>query len=55
MPLAWTELKADTRPDYRIANFDQWQARLKKDPWAKMEQTRQGLSTELLKGVGVKI
>ncbi len=55
MPLAWTELKADTRPNYRIANFDQWQARLKKDPWAKMEQTRQGLSTELLKSVGVKI
>ena len=54
MPLAWTELKADTRPDYRIANFDQWQTRLKKDPWSKMEQTIQSLSAETLERLGVR-
>ncbi len=54
MPLAWTELKADGRPDYRIANFDQWQTRLKKDPWSKMPQTQQTLSAEVLQRLGVK-
>ncbi len=54
MPLAWTELKADARPDYRIANFDEWQVRLKKDPWSKMNQTQQSLTAETLQRLGVK-
>ncbi len=55
MPLAWTELKADTRPDYRIANLEQWHARLKKDPWAKLNRTQQFLSAEVLQRLGVKV
>ncbi len=53
MPLAWTELKADTRPDYRIANFANWQVRLKKDPWAKMNGITQSISDEVLRRLGV--
>ncbi len=54
MPLAWMELRANTRPDYRIANFNQWQVRLKKDPWSKISQIHQNLSVEILSSLGVK-
>jgi bifunctional non-homologous end joining protein LigD len=41
MPLTWTELKSKTRPVFRVVDFADWRARLKKDPWAKMEDVKQ--------------
>lgn len=41
MPLHWAELKSKTRPVFRVADFAEWRARLKKDPWAKMEDVKQ--------------
>jgi bifunctional non-homologous end joining protein LigD len=41
MPLSWAELKSKTRPVFRVVDFAEWRARLKKDPWAKMEDVKQ--------------
>ena len=43
LPLSWSELKTSERPVFRVANFPEWRARLKKDPWAKMAGLRQKL------------
>lgn len=47
MPMSWAELKKTTeRPVYRVADFAEWRARLKKDPWKNMNtvQLNQRLS-----------
>jgi bifunctional non-homologous end joining protein LigD len=50
MPLSWTELKGSReRPLFCTADFDEWKARLKKDPWKSMAQVRQKVGTERLK------
>jgi bifunctional non-homologous end joining protein LigD len=46
MPLSWNELKKSARPEFAVANFDEWKARLKHDPWAKMEKLRQSLTAQ---------
>lgn len=44
MPLNWSELKKmGERPAYSVANFAEWRRRLKKDPWMKMGEVKQGL------------
>jgi bifunctional non-homologous end joining protein LigD len=52
MPLTWNELKKGARPEFAVANFDSWKARLKQDPWAKMEAVRQSLTKQAVKAVG---
>lgn len=54
VPLTWAELKLAERPDFRVGNFEQWQARLKKDPWEKMLAMSQAISGEAKKACGVK-
>ncbi len=44
MPLAWSELKSPDRPRFHVADFAQWQARLKKDPWQTFFSVDQKLS-----------
>jgi len=52
MPLSWEELKkTDRRPEYSVANFESWKARLKRDPWKKMETTRQRLTEQAIRAV----
>lgn len=46
MPLGWDELKASERPVYRVTEFADWSARLKKDPWKKMGQMKQRLAVD---------
>ena len=46
MPLGWDELKASERPVYRVTEFADWSARLKKDPWKKMGQLKQRLAID---------
>jgi bifunctional non-homologous end joining protein LigD len=41
MPLSWAELKSKTRPVFRVVDFAKWRARLKRDPWMKMEDVKQ--------------
>lgn len=43
VPLAWSELNAATCPDFRIANFPDWEARLSNDVWADMLNSMQQL------------
>jgi bifunctional non-homologous end joining protein LigD len=43
MPLAWSELHAETRPVFRVDGFPEWKGRLKKDPWAKIGTLQQQL------------
>ena len=49
VPLNWSELKLPERPIFNIANFEEWRPRLKKDPWAKLPDTRQSIKTLGLK------
>jgi bifunctional non-homologous end joining protein LigD len=54
MPLAWSELKEDQRPVFRVVDFAEWQGRLKKDPWKDLNDTKQKLTSEMLSSVGMK-
>ena len=54
MPLAWSELDSEGRPDYRVGNFETWSARLKKDPWAKLASTRQRITADARRALGLK-
>ena len=54
VPLAWSELDLPERPDFRIANFPDWSARLKKDPWAKMLTTPQPITLEARHACGLR-
>ena len=54
VPLAWAELASESRPDFRVGNFAEWQSRLKKDPWAKLLTTRQRITAEARRSLGLK-
>ena len=45
VPIAWSELNAPERPVFRVANFPDWQHRLKKDVWANLPKSTQSLPT----------
>ncbi len=46
--MAWSELKKDALPRCRVADFDEWKTRLRRDPWAKLPSVRQRLTGEAL-------
>lgn len=51
-PLEWSELSADLAPNaFTIANTPQRLAKLKRDPWGKIDQVRQRLTAAMLKQV----
>jgi len=50
-PLTWDELKKMERPEFSVANFESWKARLKRDPWKKMESLRQSLTAQAMRAV----
>lgn len=43
VPLAWTALKADKRPVFRVSEFTEWRSHLKSEPWRQMLNTGQSL------------
>ncbi|HTV05333.1 MAG TPA: non-homologous end-joining DNA ligase [Acidobacteriaceae bacterium] len=43
MPLRWEELETLGRPEFAVANFAEWKARLRSDPWKRMGKLRQRL------------
>ncbi len=54
VPFAWTALKLAEMPHYNVANFDEWLAALKNDPWRSMLSLKQSLSAETLSAYGVR-
>jgi bifunctional non-homologous end joining protein LigD len=46
VPLAWSELKSEERPRFRVAGFAQWRDRLKKNPWKGLADLKQRLSVD---------
>ncbi|MCU1224462.1 MAG: ligase [Edaphobacter sp.] len=52
MPLSWAELKLKERPVFRVAEFAEWRARLKKDPWKGLESVKQRVTKQALAQVG---
>ncbi len=54
VPLAWSELKSESRPIFNIGNFPEWRARLKKDPWSKLLGSSQPITAEARRALGLK-
>ena len=48
LPLPWTALDSPERPRFPIADFADWKARLRRDPWKGMAELDQRLPAELL-------
>jgi bifunctional non-homologous end joining protein LigD len=55
VPLQWSELKLEERPVFHVADFDMWKSRLRRDPWKLLESTRQEVSAEVLRQLGVVV
>ncbi len=54
-PLHWDELSARTRGDqYTVGNLRRRIARLKEDPWEGYRETRQQLTADMLRAVGME-
>jgi bifunctional non-homologous end joining protein LigD len=47
LPLQWSELKSPERPYFAVADFAQWQSRLRRDPWKELLTTEQRIPAEL--------
>ncbi len=47
-PLDWKELDEPKVPRFLVADFDDWKARLRHDPWKKMLAKHQSISAEVL-------
>lgn len=54
MPLSWEELKLETRPVFRVADFADWRGRLKSDPWKQMAALKQRVTADARKSVGIE-
>jgi bifunctional non-homologous end joining protein LigD len=53
VPFPWSVLKGETMPHYRVADFEDWLPRIKRDPWAALCSSRQKLTENALHAVGV--
>ncbi len=52
-PIAWTELATDVRFDhFNVRNIPERLSRLRDDPWAKFETTRQTVTKAMLRRIG---
>lgn len=52
-PLDWKELDGPKVPRFPVADFADWQARLRHDPWKAMLTKRQSIPAEILKRFGI--
>jgi hypothetical protein len=43
MPLAWSELKSEQPPRFRVSDFSLWRKRLSRDPWKELPSLQQHL------------
>jgi bifunctional non-homologous end joining protein LigD len=53
--LDWKELKAPVRSAFHVSDFASWKSRLRRDPWKGITESRQRLTPEILRSVGVKM
>jgi bifunctional non-homologous end joining protein LigD len=53
--LDWKELKAPVRPAFHVSDFASWKSRLRRDPWKGIMESRQRLTPEILRSLGVKL
>jgi bifunctional non-homologous end joining protein LigD len=51
MPLTWNELERTDPKQFAVVNFKDWKARLKHDPWVRMNKVRQQLSGRAIAAV----
>ena len=51
VPLDWKELETPTRPSFPVAEFADWQSRLRRDPWKNMATLTQGLDPDRLRSL----
>jgi bifunctional non-homologous end joining protein LigD len=51
MPLTWAELDRTDPKQFAVVSFDQWKARLKRDPWLAMNKVHQQVSDRALAAV----
>ena len=51
MPLTWVELERTDPKQFAVVSFDQWKARLKRDPWLHMNDVQQQLSNRAISAV----
>ena len=54
LPLSWKELNAAKAPEFTVAGFAQWKARLGRDPWKGMSGLDQALTQEAIDAAGAK-
>jgi bifunctional non-homologous end joining protein LigD len=54
VPLAWKELDGRKAPVFAAADFEQWKARLRHDPWKELSRLDQRLTEAALEAVGAK-
>jgi bifunctional non-homologous end joining protein LigD len=48
LPLNWSELKSTERPVVHVADFAEWEARLKHDPWKQFFKSHQRITSKML-------
>jgi bifunctional non-homologous end joining protein LigD len=55
LPLTWSDLKLAERRVFQVANYPQWKAGLKHDPWKDLPTSTQSLTPEALKQLGIRL
>ena len=48
LPLDWSELKSAERTIVRVADFEEWRGRLRRDPWKQFFKLRQRITAKML-------
>lgn len=51
VPLTWAELERTDPKPFTVTTFDSWKARLRRDPWTKMQDVRQSLTERAIAAV----
>jgi bifunctional non-homologous end joining protein LigD len=46
LPMEWKELKQNSAPRFRTADFKEWKGRLRHDPWKDLSKAQQSLNPE---------
>ena len=48
LPFSWKELRGSNPPEFAVANFADWKARLRRDPWASMGGVKQSIDKNVM-------
>jgi bifunctional non-homologous end joining protein LigD len=49
LPIRWADLELAEHPVFRVAHFDRWKDRLKRDPWKELAGSPQRITPETLR------